>query len=114
MYNFFIEGGFAPMSILTALLVAIFFAAWKAPRWVKEIGIIALAFSFLMLVLNLNNLFSVLGEVAGDRDETNGLFDLISPYGLFKGLAIYSIKLIYGISIYLVSLVIRMLQKPRL
>ena len=24
------------MTILTVLLVAVFFAAWKAPRWVKK------------------------------------------------------------------------------
>ena len=38
-FTFFIEGGIGFMSVLTVLLVAIFFAAWKAPRWVKEIGL---------------------------------------------------------------------------
>ena len=47
MLQFFVQGGLAFMSILTVLLVAIFFAAWKAPRWVKEIGQIALFFGFL-------------------------------------------------------------------
>ena len=45
MLRYFIEGGPAFMAVLTVLLVAIFFAAWKAPRWVKEIGNFALAFS---------------------------------------------------------------------
>ena len=46
-FTFFMEGGLAFMSVLTVLLVGIFFAAWKAPRWVKEIGLFALAFGFL-------------------------------------------------------------------
>ena len=49
MLRYFIEGGPAFMAVLTVLLVAIFFAAWKAPRWVKEIGNFALAFSALSL-----------------------------------------------------------------
>ena len=39
------QGGPVGMSILTALLVALLFAAWKAPAWVKEIGAAGLAFS---------------------------------------------------------------------
>ena len=51
MYKFFIEGGPISMAILTVLLVAVFFAAWKAPRWVKEIGSIACAYAFIQLCL---------------------------------------------------------------
>ena len=32
------------MAILTAVLALMFFAAWKAPRWVKETGAFALVF----------------------------------------------------------------------
>ena len=42
MFKLFMQGGAGYMTILTVLLVAIFFAAWKAPRWIKEIGIFAL------------------------------------------------------------------------
>ena len=37
MFKIFMQGGAGYMTILTILLVAIFFAAWKAPRWIKEI-----------------------------------------------------------------------------
>ena len=53
MFAFFVNGGPAYMSVLTVLLVAIFFAAWKAPRWVKEIGLFALAFGFLATIIGL-------------------------------------------------------------
>ena len=42
MFKMFVDGGPIFMSVLTVLLVALFFAAWKAPRWVKEIGKFAL------------------------------------------------------------------------
>ena len=40
--NLFVEGGLAGMIVITLLLIALFVAAWKAPKWVKEIGIGAL------------------------------------------------------------------------
>ena len=65
------------MTILTILLVAIFFAAWKAPRWIKEIGSFALVFGFLTYLIGL-------------------------------------IPVFYGVIIYLISLVVRLIKKPRL
>ena len=41
-FTLFVEGGAIFMSILTIMLLALLLAAWKAPAWVKEIGIIAL------------------------------------------------------------------------
>ena len=57
MLKFFIEGGPIFMSVLTILLVGILFAAWKAPRWVKEIGNFALVFGFLSQLLGLLQMF---------------------------------------------------------
>lgn len=112
MFKIFTDTGLIPMSILTIFLVAIFFAAWKAPRWVKEIGKFALMFAFLCMLLGLRHLFSVFAQVSSD--STEGLFDLISPNALFMTLNINLIPLVYGIIIYMVSLIIRMIQKPRL
>ena len=102
------------MTILTVLLVAICFAAWKAPRWVKEIGLFALAFGVFAQLLGLQQMYTVLSEAAAAQNETNGLFDLIAPNIFFNGLKVNMIPLLYGIIIYLFSLVIRMVQKPRL
>ena len=102
------------MTVLTMLLVAIFFAAWKAPRWVKEIGAFALTFSVLSFMLGLRQMFSVLQQVAMGQEDISGVFDLISPGVLFGGLKVSMIPVIYGIIIYLVSLVVRVIQKPRL
>ena len=103
------------MTILTVLLVAIFFAAWKAPRWIKEIGSFALVFGFLTLLIGLYQMFVALQQVAMDIGEgVTGVFDLISPGVLFGGLKIALIPVFYGIIIYLVSLVVCLIKKPRL
>ena len=115
MFKLFVAGGPVLMSVLTILLVAIFFAAWKAPRWVKEIGSFALVFGFLSLLLGLLQMFSVLQQVAADLGQgVSGVFDLVSPGVLFGGLKVSMIPVIYGAIIYLVSLVVRIVQKPRI
>ena len=43
----FFEGGTLAMTILTIELILLLLAAWKAPAWVKEIGLIALATTVL-------------------------------------------------------------------
>lgn len=103
MFAFFVNGGLAFMSVLTVLLVAIFFAAWKAPRWVKEIGAFALAFGFLSLIIALQQMFDVISSGAD-----------VPLVVLGAGLKVALIPLFYGIIIYLVSLVVRVIQKPRL
>ena len=103
------------MAVLTVLLVAIFFAAWKAPRWVKEIGAFALVFGFLSFLVGLRQMFSAFQQVADALgSDVSGVFDLISPNVFFGGLKVAMIPVIYGVIIYLVSLVVRVIQKPRL
>jgi len=114
-FSYFIAGGVGPMSVLSLLLIFILFAAWKAPRWIKEIGTFALVFGFLTYIIGLYQMFDVLQEVADAQGEgITGLFDLISPSILFAGLRIGLIPVIYGVIIYLISLVVRVIVKPRL
>ena len=115
MFKLFIQGGPVFMTILTVLLVGLFFAAWKAPRWIKEIGSFALVFGFLTLLIGLYQMFVALQQVAMDIGEgVTGVFDLISPGVLFGGLKIALIPVFYGIIIYLISLVVCLIKKPRL
>lgn len=114
MFKLFMQGGLVYMSVLTVLLVAVFFAAWKAPRWVKEIGNFALVFGLMSPLFPLYQFFSTLQQVAGfSSDGVGGLFDLISP-GVLFGMKVILIPVIYGMIIYLISLVVRIVQKPRL
>ena len=115
MFKVFMQGGAGYMTILTVLLVAVFFAAWKAPRWIKEIGILALVFGFLTLLIGFYQMFQALQEVSMSLGESvSGLFDLISPGVFFGGMKVGLIPLFYGIIVYMVSLVLRIVKKPRL
>ena len=114
-FTFFMEGGLGFMSVLTVLLVGIFFAAWKAPRWVKEIGLFALLFGFLGHVLGVYQVLSVLRDLASENGGgISGLFDAVPVSVILGGLKVTLNTLIYGVIIYLVSLIVRVIQKPRL
>ncbi len=101
--RFFAEGGIWGMSLITVFLIALFLAAWKAPRWVREIGLGALVVS---IFLTLMGLFQILGTVE--------LIGNISFPVISGGLRVTLISTFYGLIIYLVSLVIRLIRKPRL
>ena len=102
------------MSVLTILLIAIFFAAWKAPRWVREIGIFALAFGFLGQLLGLFQLLSAMRDIAAESGAVTSISDLVPYRVLFAGLKVTMNCLIYGVIVFLVSVVVRVIQKPRL
>lgn len=104
MINLFLEGGPWMMSVLTLLLVSIFFAAWKAPAWVKEIGKFALAFGVLSLLLGLSQMFGYLKGVNGE----------VEMRIIYAGFKVALIPVMYGIIIYLVSIIVRTIQKPKL
>ncbi len=98
------NGIFWSMSILTILLVAVFYAAWKAPLWVKEIGALAMTTGFFFLLLGF---WILLGDIQNTENPTHLTF-------FYKRLKILIIPTLYGMTIYIISLVIRICQKPRL
>ena len=101
--NFFVEGGLGGMIIITVLLIALLAAAWKAPNWVKEIGIAALVAGIFWTVCGLSQAAGVV-QMVGD----------ISPAVVWGGIKVMTIPLLYGLVIYFLSLVIRIIQKPRI
>ncbi|MBR5736122.1 MAG: hypothetical protein IKX60_04975 [Bacteroidales bacterium] len=103
MAQLFVEGGAFGMILITLFLIALFIAAWKAPRWVKEIGIGALV---VAIFWNLQGLYQALGVVQMAPD--------ISPAVIAGGLKVAMISLLYGLIVYFVSLIIRIAQKPRI
>lgn len=114
-FTFFMEGGLGFMSVLTVLLVGIFFAAWKAPRWVKEIGLFALLFGFLGHALGVYQVLIVMRDIAAENGGgISGLFDAVPVSVFLGGLKVTLNTLIYGVIIFLISLIVRVIQKPRL
>lgn len=102
MFKFFVAGGPVFMAVLTALFAALFFAAWKAPRWVKEVGTFALVFGMFSSLLGVVQMLGVVQDMGS------------VPLGvLCGGVKVALIPTLYGMLIYLVSLVIRVVEKPR-
>ncbi len=103
LVKLFIEGGDLFMTILTIEFILMILAAWKAPAWVKEIGIIALTTGIFATLLGLYQAFTAV-QLAGG----------VSMAVMCGGLKVASIPTMYGMIIFLVSLVIRIVQKPRI
>jgi len=101
--DLFISGGSIYMVIITLFLIAVFVAAWKAPRWVKEIGIGALVFSIFSMLLGLYQMFDIC-QLYGD----------VQFSVMCGGLKCGMIPILYGLIVYFISLVIRVIQKPRI
>ena len=101
--NLFVEGGLAGMIAITLLLIALFLAAWKAPKWVKEIGIGALVVGLFWSLHGLSQMLGVL-QMFGD-----------TPFSVIcGGLKVTLISTSYGLIVYFISLIIRVIQKPRI
>lgn len=98
----FVEGGSAGMSVVTLFLIAMLFAVWKAPNWVKELGLAAMMAGIMWTLFGL---FTASDDIikAGD----------IAPTILAGGLRVALISAIYGIIVYLISVIIRIIQSPR-
>ena len=103
MFRLFVEGGVIYMTILTLMFIALFLAAWKAPAWVKEIGKMAVVFGVIASVIGF--------FVAADAIVE---FWPISPDIIWGGMRLAMITTLYGLLIYFVSLIICMIQKPRI
>lgn len=99
----FVEGGLGFMIIISLFLIALFLAAWKAPRWVKEIGLGALVASIFFTMRGLLQMLQAI-QIVGD----------ISPAVLAGGFKVTMITTFYGLIVYFISLVIRVIQKPRI
>lgn len=92
------------MSIITILFVAVCLSAWKAPAWVKEFGILAMLAGVV---------YSMLGAV--QRHVAAIQVARVPPASVMTGgIKVAFIPVIYGIVVYAISLVIRIIQKPRI
>ena len=77
MIDFFIEGGLPWMSLLTIEFIGVLLAAWKAPGWVKEAGLIALLTGFIGTLVGFM-------QAAGDITAAQG----IAPWIIWAGVRV--------------------------
>lgn len=99
----FIEGGAFGMTLLTVELILLILAAWKAPAWVKEIGLLALMTGSMW---TLYGFYQITDFVQREGDLAMSI--------IAGGIEVALISIQYGGLIYMVSLVIRIIQKPRI
>ena len=92
------------MTVITIFLILLLIAAWKAPKWVKEIGLGALVAGVFASLLGLFQVFDVV-QLFGD--------EVTFPI-LCGGLKVDLITVLYGLIVYFLSLIIRVIQKPRI
>ena len=104
LFTLFVSGGPVGMIIITLLFIALFFAAWKAPAWIKEIGIAALVAGVFWTILGFQQAADFLQGVADD----------ISPNVIAGGVKVGLIPVLYGLIVYFVSLILRVIKKPRI
>ncbi len=102
--DMFVNGGIVSMSIITLLLILLFFAVWKAPRWIKEIGLAAPVLSVIMVLAHWCQAASAVIKCNGD----------IHPNIIWAGIRYSCILIVYGLIVYLISLILRIMLKPRI
>ena len=103
MLNLFYEGGTLFMSILTILLLGVIVCFFKFPKWIKEVGVLALSFGILGQIIGLYGVFEGIEQMGQVSQEL-----------MAGGLKVSSITTIYGLLIYILSLILRLINKPRL
>ncbi len=101
--HLFVEGGYLGMSMITILLTLIFFAAWKAPAWVANLGRIAFAAGLIWCFAGIRQ---ALDYLSSNPDTSMAI--------IYKGLKVTLIPAIYGSIVYVISQIISIIQKPRL
>ena len=104
IFHAFITAHPGAICTVTLLLIALFFVAWKAPAWVKEVGLIALAFGVMWTFISLVQMAAVLQAMP----------DEVSPNVIWGGVKVVPIQAIYGLIVYIISLIIRIIKKPRI
>ena len=100
MIDLFFEGGVLFMSILTILLITVFISFFKCKDKIKLLGTLALSVGILGSLIVLYSAFITIQEVGN-----------ASPAILAGGLRVASICTIYGLVIYIISLILECSKK---
>ena len=93
--------------IMILLLIGLCVAAWKARRWVRHIGRLAMAVVVLQLISGYTLLVQCYQWLAGPHGQWSNLY-------LAQGMKPVFCVAIIGLIIYMISLFISIAQKPRI
>lgn len=91
------------MCLITLMLLFVFLCAWKAPRWIKPVGSIALAIALITITWPFLSTF-----------REDALVDYrIAPMVYYDGIIRFTLLLIYGVLVFIVSRIVYLIQKSR-
>lgn len=91
------------MCLITLALVFVFLCAWKAPRWIKPVGSIAL--SVALISITWPYLITFCQDVAADYQ--------FSPMNYFWYSQRMALLLLYGVMVFIISRIVYLIQKSR-
>lgn len=102
IFTLFVEGGYGFMTLITLLLVAVIFSAWKFPKLVKLIGNMVLAVSAFSMLFGFCQAAAAIQVVGGMSQDV-----------IWGGVKVNMIAPMYGLIVYMVSLVARAINEYR-
>tara|TARA_E500000331_G_C17039215_1_gene618750 strand:- start:65 stop:376 length:312 start_codon:yes stop_codon:yes gene_type:complete len=100
MIDLFLQVGVLTMSLLTFLLISVVIAFSKKHELVKSLGILAFIIGLLSAILGLYSAFKVIEQVGN-----------VAPSILAGGIKTAFASLIYGLIIFVISLVLDIVTK---
>lgn len=98
MLHLFQEGGWDIMSLLTINLIALIVAIWKAPRHVKNLGLLPWGYTLCYQAIGLIQAFDSVQAAGG-----------VSQAVWCAGLKVVLIPIVYAAFIYTISIVADMI-----
>ena len=90
--------------VVTLCLIALFFVAWKAPAWVKEAGLAGLAIGWLWTLIEFMQMGNAIAACGPDADA----------YVIWGAVPCALLPAAYGTVVYIISLIIRVVRKPKM
>lgn len=103
MIDLFLEGGLLFMSLLTLLFIGVIYTAVKGEKSLKLFGLLALTIGILGQLIGIFQMYEGIVSMGGE----------ISQAMLAGGLRVSSITTNYGLLIYSISLIIRLVFSLR-
>ena len=103
LFKFVLSADPYGITLITLCLIALFFVAWKAPAWVKEVGLAGLA-------------VGVFWTICEFMAMSHGILECgeVDSYIIWGAVPIALVPAAYGIIVYFISLIIRIIRKPKM
>ena len=104
LFKFVLSADPYGITLITLCLIALFFVAWKAPAWVKEVGLAGLAVGVFWTLCEFMAMAHAIQDCGDDVDS----------YIIWGAIPIGLIPAAYGIIVYFISLITQGDREPQM